>query len=157
MRKTFQMVAVTALVVGSVAACLGEEKDPADPATATQSYDTSELGIPTPALLEEWESYHEAEFVGELGSFVENGKAYFTITHAENGEVVGLVLTVGHYATPDGQMLMWTNGKRVKTIAKVGDYIEVGGGTAGDETAALWDASEIPAGGLWLATTDISD
>lgn len=60
-------------------------------------------------------------------------------------------------ATPDGQTLMWTNGKRVKTIVKVGDYIEVGGGAAGDETAARWDTSEMPAGGLWVATTDISE
>jgi hypothetical protein len=115
------------------------------------------LGIPTPTLLEEWDYYPDAEFVGELGSFVENGKAYFTITHAEDGEVVGLVLALGYYASPDGKTLKWTNGDKDRVIAHVGDYIEAGGGTAGDETAALWDASEIPAGGLWLATTDISD
>ncbi len=152
------MVAVTVLVVGSVVACSDRQNEPAAPTASTHSVDATELGIPTPTLLEEWESYYEAHFIGELGSFVENGKAYFTIAHAEDGEVVGLVLTVGHYATPDGKTLKWTDGDRVKTIAKVGDYVEVGGGViSGDETAALWDASEIPAGGLWVATTDISD
>jgi hypothetical protein len=151
------MVAVTVLALGSVAACSGEPQGPSTPIASARSVDTSELGIPTPTLLEEWDYYPDAEFVGELGSFVENGKAYFTITHAEDGEVVGLVLALGYYASPDGKTLKWTNGDKDRVIAHVGDYIEAGGGTAGDETAALWDASEIPAGGLWLATTDISD
>ncbi|WP_377465573.1 hypothetical protein [Populibacterium corticicola] len=105
------MVVVTALVVGSVAACSGEPQGSSTPITSAQSVDTSELGIPTPTLLEEWDYYPDAEFVGELGSFVENGKAYFTITHAEDGEVVGLVLAVGHFTPPS--MVRHSNGQTV--------------------------------------------
>ncbi len=118
--------------------------------------------IETATILDERDMFQEAQIAGTLGSFVENGKAYFTVTDEEE-QVLGLVFAVGYNATPDGSALMWT-GERIQQnkrvfrnvqIAKVGDYVEFGGGTASDEDASHWDASYIPPDGLNLVVTAI--
>jgi hypothetical protein len=159
--------AVTLLFALTSAGCSTPTAAPSIPTTsATQRTITTiepiTPSIETATILDERDAFHDAQIAGTLGSFVENGKAYFTVTDGEK-QVTGLVFAVGYNATPDGNALMWT-GERIQQnkrvfrnvlIAEVGDHVEFGGGTASDEDGSHWDASYIPPDGLNLVVTAI--
>lgn len=150
MRKIVAIPLLLMCAFGASSACSSGEEAPA---STVPSQAASIEGLSTPTIDEDRDSYNEALITGKLGSFVERGKAYFTITPEESSEL-GLVFPPGYFASSDGKTLKWDNDGVVVSIADAGDLVEFGGGTAAGRDADAWDASEVPSEGVWLAVPD---
>lgn len=150
MRKIVVLPLIILCALGASSAC---SLDNESPSASVTSEVRSSQGLSTATIDEARDAYNEALITGKLGSFIENGKAYFTLTSEDSSEL-GLIFPPGYFSSQDGKSLKWESNGSVLEIAKVGDLVEFGGGEAGGEDADAWDAQTVPSGGLWLAVPD---